>query len=148
MKVMLFIHLGKVILHFLMWFLHVNKNTVTFTFIEKKAKFAFVKNNFVFAKAKQFSPHHRPHHAWILFFENVAFALPTVKFECERLNFTFTRGKKIVAPTRGFNAVSVSLVFTTLLLSPANVSCSRGTSAIQRLYGAFARHRAHTRRQN
>jgi hypothetical protein len=107
-----------------------------------------VKNNFVFAKAKQFSTHHRPHHAWILYFENVAFGLPTVKLECETLNFTFPRGKKIVAPTRGCNAVSVSLVFTTLMLSPANVRCSRGPPAIQRLYGAFARHRVHTRRRN
>ncbi len=43
------LHLGQQILLFLMWFLQVNKNSVTFTFIEKKAKFAFVNNIVMFA---------------------------------------------------------------------------------------------------
>jgi hypothetical protein len=109
-----------------MWFLHVNKKSVTFTFIEKKAKFAFVKNIIVFATAKTFSSQHRPHHAWNLYFKNVVFALPTAKFKCDTLNFTFPRGKKFVTHIRGCNAVSVSLVFTTLIFSPSNVRCSRG----------------------
>jgi hypothetical protein len=119
------LHLGKAILHFVMWFLHENKNSVTSTFIEKKAKCAFVKHITVFATAKTFSTQHRPHHDWNLYFKNVVFALPTAKMKYDTLNFTFPRGKKIVTHIRGCNAVSVNLVFTTLILSPANVRCSR-----------------------